>query len=101
MQTTTLTQVEGHFSEVCHQLIEKQDVLLVTQGNADNVVIMPQALFDSWQKMVDLFKSSANAALLEKIEDFELNVLADKRLNDGQALIKVSLDELNAKLPLY
>ena len=31
---------------------------------------------------------------LEKTEDFELNALVDSRLNNGQALIKVSLDEL-------
>jgi hypothetical protein len=30
----------------------------------------------------------------EKTEDLELNALVDSRLNDGQALIKVSLDEL-------
>lgn len=29
-----------------------------------------------------------------KNEDFELNALVESRLNDGQALIKVSLDEL-------
>lgn len=32
--------------------------------------------------------------LLEKIEDSELNALADERLNDGQSLIRVSLDDL-------
>jgi hypothetical protein len=30
----------------------------------------------------------------EKNEDFELNALAESRLNDGQALVKVTLDEL-------
>ncbi len=38
--------------------------------------------------------AQAYQALLEKIENLELNVLADARLGDGQALIKVSLDEL-------
>jgi len=33
-------------------------------------------------------------ALLEKLEDLELNALADERLNDGQPLIRVSLDDL-------
>lgn len=31
--------------------------------------------------------------LLERLEDLELNTLADVRLADGQALVKVTLDE--------
>jgi PHD/YefM family antitoxin component YafN of YafNO toxin-antitoxin module len=84
MQQTTFSYVESHFSEMYHRVIEEQDVLLVTQGETDNVVMMPQSLFDAWQR--DL--------LLEKIENLELNALADSRLNDGQALVKVTLDEL-------
>ncbi len=38
--------------------------------------------------------AQAYQALLEKIENLELNALADARLADGQALIKVPLDEL-------
>ena len=33
-------------------------------------------------------------ALMDRLEDLELNALADTRLNDGQAIVKVSLDEL-------
>jgi antitoxin StbD len=32
-------------------------------------------------------------ALMDRLEDIELNALADARLNDGQVIIKVSLDE--------
>jgi antitoxin StbD len=32
--------------------------------------------------------------LMERLEDLELNALADARLKDGQAIVKVSLDEL-------
>ena len=38
--------------------------------------------------------AAAYEALLEKLEDIELNALAEQRLNDRQALVKVSLDEL-------
>ena len=31
---------------------------------------------------------------MEKLEDLELNALADSRLADGQAPVRVSLDEL-------
>ena len=33
-------------------------------------------------------------AEMEKLEEFELNALADSRLADGKAPVKVSLDEL-------
>lgn len=33
-------------------------------------------------------------ALMDRLEDAELNTLADARLQDGQAIVKVSLDDL-------
>jgi len=50
MQQTTLSYAESHFSEMCHQVIEDQDILLVTQEKAENIVMMPQSLFEAWQK---------------------------------------------------
>ncbi|NMM25916.1 MAG: type II toxin-antitoxin system Phd/YefM family antitoxin [Glaciimonas sp.] len=38
--------------------------------------------------------AKAYEALMDKLEDIELNAIADTRLNDGQPLIKVSLDSL-------
>ena len=33
-------------------------------------------------------------ALMDRLEDLELNALADARLKDGQAIVKVALDDL-------
>lgn len=38
--------------------------------------------------------AKAYEALMNKLEDFELNAIADIRLNDGKAMVKVTLDEL-------
>ena len=38
--------------------------------------------------------ASAWEALMDRLEDLELNALADARLNDGQEIVKVTLDEL-------
>jgi antitoxin StbD len=38
--------------------------------------------------------AKAYEVLMDKLEDIELNAIADMRLNDGQQLIKVSLDAL-------
>jgi len=31
---------------------------------------------------------------MDRLEDMELNALTDARLNDGQSIVKVTLDEL-------
>ena len=38
--------------------------------------------------------AKAYEALMNKLEDMELNAIADARLNDGKTLVKVPLDEL-------
>lgn len=38
--------------------------------------------------------AKAYEALMDKLEDMELNMLADARLKDGKRLVKVTLDEL-------
>ena len=38
--------------------------------------------------------AKAYEALMERLEDVELNALADARLKDGKRLVKVKLDEL-------
>lgn len=38
--------------------------------------------------------AKAYEALMDRLEDLELNMLADARLKDGKRLVKVKLDEL-------
>jgi antitoxin StbD len=38
--------------------------------------------------------ADAYEALMDRLEDLELNALADARLKDGKQIVKVSLDEL-------
>lgn len=38
--------------------------------------------------------AEAYEALMDRLEDLELNALADTRLNDGKEIVKVTLDEL-------
>lgn len=55
---------------------------------------LPVAILNRNQPAFYCVPAAAYEALLEKLDDIELNALADQRLNDGQALIRVSLDEL-------
>jgi antitoxin StbD len=38
--------------------------------------------------------AKAYEALIDKLEDMELNAIADSRLNDGQATVRITLGEL-------
>ncbi len=66
MLQTIFNEVKTHFNDACNRVIEQGDVLLVTRENADNVVLMPQSLFDSWQETFYLLKSPANTEMLAK-----------------------------------
>lgn len=55
---------------------------------------LPVAILNRNQPAFYCVPAAAYEALLEKLDDIELNAIADQRLNDGQALIRVSLDEL-------
>ena len=55
---------------------------------------LPVAIFDENKPAFYCVPAAMYEALLEKLEDIELDALAEQRLNDGQALIRVSLDEL-------
>ena len=52
------------------------------------------AVLNHNQVMAYLVPRAAYEALLDRLEDVELNAIANARLNDGQPLIKVSLDDL-------
>jgi len=54
----------------------------------------PVAILNRNEPVFYCVPAKAYEALMDKLEDIELNVIADMRLNDGQQLIKVSLDAL-------
>jgi antitoxin StbD len=55
---------------------------------------LPVAIFDDNKPAFYCVPTAMYEALLEKLDDIELNALAEQRLNDGQPLIRVSLDAL-------
>lgn len=55
---------------------------------------LPVAIFDDNKPAFYCIPTTMYEALLEKLDDTELNALAEQRLNDGQAFIRISLDDL-------
>jgi len=54
----------------------------------------PVAILNRNEPVFYCVPANAYEALMDKLEDLELNALADARLVDGQTPIKISLDEL-------
>ena len=55
---------------------------------------LPVAILDHGQPLFYCLPTAAYEALLDRLEDTELNALADARLGDGQPIVRISLDEL-------
>ena len=62
----TFSVARAHFKDVCSRAVDDQDALLITRRDSENVVLMPQSLFESWQETIYLLKSPANAEMLAK-----------------------------------
>jgi antitoxin StbD len=54
----------------------------------------PAAILNRNESAFYCVPAKAYEALVDKLNDVELNALADARLKDGKALIQVTLDEL-------
>lgn len=85
MQQSTFSEVRSHFKNACDKVVDDQDVLLVTRRDADNVVVMSQALFDSWQETVYLLRSPANATMLAKsIKEHQQGRVTERELLNAE-----------------
>jgi len=73
----------------CVSELKKNPMSTVAAGEG-----LPVAILDHNEPAFYCVPAEAYEALMEKLEDLELNALADSRLAGGQAPIKVSLDEL-------
>lgn len=54
----------------------------------------PVAILNRNEPAFYCIPAKAYEALMDKLEDMELNVIAESRLNDGKTPVKVSLNDL-------
>ena len=52
----------------------------------------PVAILNRNEPVFYCVPAKADGVLMDKLEDMELNAIADARLQDGKALVRVSLD---------
>ncbi|MHB1620107.1 MAG: type II toxin-antitoxin system Phd/YefM family antitoxin [Sulfuricella sp.] len=69
--------------------LKKNPMGIVATGDG-----FPVAILNRNETAFYCVPAKAYEALMDKLEDIELNTIADARLNDGKALVKVTLDEL-------
>jgi antitoxin StbD len=55
---------------------------------------LPVAILNRNEPAFYCVPAAAYEALMERLDDFELDAIADARLRDGKAPVKVGLDEL-------
>ena len=84
MANLILTETTASVSE-----LKKNPMGTVAAGDG-----FPVAILNRNQPAFYCVPAKAYEALMDKLEDIELNALADARLNDGKATVRVTLDDL-------
>lgn len=97
MRTVNFSEARGNLKAVFDRVIEDADVTIITRRDADDVVVMSLAEWNSWQETNYLLASPANARrLLEAIADANEGRLTPHELVDPDATIH-SVHETPAK----
>ncbi len=84
MTNLILTNVTASITE-----LKKNPMATVAAGEG-----FPVAILNRNEPAFYCVPAKAYQELLEKVENLELNAIAESRLHDGQSPIKVTLDEL-------
>ena len=84
MANVILAETTASISE-----LKKNPIATVAAGEGFPVAILKRS-----EPAFYCVPAKAYEALMDKLEDMELNAIADARLNDGRTLLKVRFDKL-------
>jgi len=84
MANVILAEMSASISE-----LKKNPMATVAAGEG-----FPVAILNRNEPTFYCIPAKAYEALMDKLEDMELNAIADARLQDGKPLVPVKLDEL-------
>lgn len=83
MRTINFSEARSNLKAVFDRVIEDADVTIITRRDADDVVVMSLAEWNSWQETNYLLASPANARrLLRAIADADAGRLESRKLID-------------------
>jgi antitoxin YefM len=66
MRTINFSEARNTLKDVFDHVIEDDDVTIITRRDADDVVVMSLAVYNSWQETMHLLSSPANAQRLNE-----------------------------------
>ena len=83
MKVVTFSEAKSKLQTVLDQVIKDADYTIITQGDADDVVVMPLNYFNSLLETVYLLRYPANAAHLERsITQYKEGKITSRELID-------------------
>lgn len=88
MLAVTQTDLRTNIRSLLDDVSKNDDVVVVTRTNRENVVIIPESEYNSWQETNYLMKNEANRKALR---DSMTNV----RRGEGKVLTPADWDKLN------
>lgn len=66
MRTINFSEARNTLKDVFDHVIEDEDVTIITRRDAEDVVVMSLAVYNSWQETMYLLSSPANAQRLNE-----------------------------------
>ncbi|MEO6967761.1 MAG: type II toxin-antitoxin system prevent-host-death family antitoxin [Rhodanobacteraceae bacterium] len=86
MRTINFSDARNNFKAVLDRVVEDADVTIITRRDADDVVVMSLAEWNSWQETNYLLASPANARrLYQAIADLDAGKGVERQLIDPDA----------------
>ena len=84
MRTISFSDARNRLKQVIDQVVDDADVAVITRRDAPDAVVMSLDTFNSWQEMVHLLRTPANAAHLAKsIKQLRAGKLKSRALADA------------------
>jgi antitoxin YefM len=66
MRTVNFSDARKHLKEVLDRVVDDADITIITRRDADDVVLMSLASYNSWQETMHLMASPENARWLDE-----------------------------------
>jgi len=88
MLAVTQTDLRTNIKELLDNVSHDDDTIVVTRSNRENVVIISEAEYNSWQETNYLMKTEANRQAL-------VNSIASVNRGEGKVLTPDEWDQIN------
>lgn len=89
MLAVTQTELRTNIKQLLDNVVQNEDTIVVTRGNRENVVIISEAEYNSWQETNFLMKNENNRKALSES-------LASVKRGEGKVLSPEEWGKMNS-----